>query len=161
MNSSVVKSGTQGSGPQRSRGAFSGVVETVTSIRIPDAPPTLTGTGLEVSRLGCLWNHDTHSVTLSGAGSFLGSPRLLGSKTLTGLVKRSSPKSPVDLILSKSGVSGGSGSQPLPISHWKVGLNSGTNRPVGRLAPSTALACFFSFSWVIPLAYFKLADRKS
>src|SRR5215213_9118299 len=93
MNSSVVKSGTQGSGPQRSRGAFSGVVETVTSIRIPDAPPTLTGTGLEVSRFGWLWNHDIHALPFSGSGSSLGSLRLLGSKTLRGLVNTSAPSS--------------------------------------------------------------------
>src|SRR5215213_10805720 len=90
MNSSVVKSGTQGSGPQRSRGAFSGVVETVTSICIPDVPPTLTGTGLEVSRFGWLWNQDTHSSTSWGAGTSFGSLGLLGAKTWRGLVKVSS-----------------------------------------------------------------------
>src|SRR5829696_6762464 len=53
----------------------------VTSIRIPDTPPTLSGTGFEVSRFGWLWNHDTHSWTVSGAGTSLRSLRLLGSKT--------------------------------------------------------------------------------
>src|SRR5215208_2650253 len=74
-----------------SRGYFFGVEVTVTSIRIPDAPPTLTGTGLEVSRFGCFWNHDTHSVAFSGAGSSFGSLGALGSKTWRGLVKMSSP----------------------------------------------------------------------
>src|SRR5215217_5807975 len=53
----------------------------VTSIRIPDAPPTLSGTGFEVFSFGWLWNHDTHSWTVSGAGTSLLSLRLFGSKT--------------------------------------------------------------------------------
>jgi hypothetical protein len=60
----------------------------VTSICLPDASPTLTETDFEVSRFGCLWNHDTHSSALSGVGSFFGSVGLLESKTCRGLVKR-------------------------------------------------------------------------
>src|SRR5215212_5045437 len=144
---------------------FSGVEEAVTSICFPDAPPTLTGTGLEVSRFGCLWNHDSHSLVFSGAGTFVGSLGLLGSKTWLGLVKMRSPFSGpwTNERVSSPGVS-------LTTQLWlmlydSVGSNSVVMDlrccPSGMVAPPREEVSCSNSSLLIPFARLRSALLKS
>src|SRR5919112_5403961 len=74
---------------QSQAGCRLGTEETTASTRLPDAPPTVTGTGFPVSRLGWFRNHASQPSTLSGAGVTVLPVGSLRSTTACGVKKPS------------------------------------------------------------------------